>query len=102
MSNEKYNGWTNYATWRVQLEIVSDYVENELQDDLENVKDMTIAEWASNIEGFVDEVVGFEQQDGFAYNYAMAFLNQVDYNELARHAHEEAQERAKELENAKK
>lgn len=26
MKDDKYNGWTNYATWRVQLELISDYV----------------------------------------------------------------------------
>ena len=25
MSDKKYNGWTNYATWRVQLEIIDGY-----------------------------------------------------------------------------
>ena len=28
MTEEKsYNGWANYATWRIMLEIMADYVE---------------------------------------------------------------------------
>ena len=26
MSNT-YNGWSNYATWRIQLELISDYAD---------------------------------------------------------------------------
>ena len=25
MSDKKHNGWTNYATWRVNLEIIDGY-----------------------------------------------------------------------------
>ena len=31
--NEKYNGWTNYATWRIHLEIWDGYeTEHEMLD----------------------------------------------------------------------
>ena len=34
MSDKKHNGWTNYATWRVNLEIIDgyDWYENEHVD----------------------------------------------------------------------
>lgn len=28
----KYNGWTNYATWRIQLELIEDYVRTMAED----------------------------------------------------------------------
>lgn len=98
MRDEKYNGWTNYATWRVQLEIVSDYVDNEYSDDFENVSTMTVEEWKENIEGYVDEVVfhdgTFNNEMSLAESYASAFLQDVDWYELAQHAKESAKEYA--------
>ena len=32
MSNEKYNGWTNYATWKIMLEIFDGF-EPPLKDE---------------------------------------------------------------------
>ena len=36
METEQHNGWTNYATWRVQLEVFSDWVDYELSEDKNN------------------------------------------------------------------
>ena len=40
MNNKNYNGWTNYATWRVNLEILSD-IEFEEQVSADYLKDLT-------------------------------------------------------------
>ena len=51
MSNEKYNGWTNYATWRVNLEIIEDIdlsgVDYDFTADMieEIVEDVEAALW---------------------------------------------------------
>ena len=34
MSNTTYNGWSNYPTWRINLEIFSDMNMNDCFDDL--------------------------------------------------------------------
>ena len=83
MEDKKYNGWSNYATWRVNLEMVngSDYVESgdvfesiiELSDRIENdTKDYIEEECNNGKEGI-----------NFALSYAMAFLSDVNWYEIA-------------------
>jgi hypothetical protein len=75
----KYNGWTNYATWRVHLEIFSDL-------DDEFFEDGVSAEWC---EDYVNTVV-FESTDyrGLMADYAYVFLSEVNYYEIANHLNE--------------
>ena len=75
----KYNGWTNYATWRVYLEIFSDY-EDDMFDEAVD------AQWA---EDYVNTVV-FESTNyrGLMADYAYAFLSEVNYYEIANHLNE--------------
>ena len=84
--NNEYNGWTNYATWRVQLEIVDDLVEAECADDIERARALTDDEWRDMIEGWVDEVVFLshrENDNSLMMDYADAFLSDVNYYELS-------------------
>ena len=84
--NNEYNGWTNYATWRVQLEIVDDLVEAECADDIERARALTDDEWRDMIKEWVDEVVFLshrEHDNSLMMNYADAFLSVVNYYELA-------------------
>lgn len=86
--NKKHNGWTNYATWRIQLEIVDDYFQGMLGSDedwLKEQREMSVGDMAGCVKDIVEEAVGEGQQDGLAWNYAQAFLEEVNYNELAEH-----------------
>lgn len=79
--DKKYNGWTNYATWRVNLEILGDIeFENKTSaDDLEEI---------------VEDVV-FSQYDGtnsLMYDYASAFISEVNFYEIADSINEELNE----------
>ena len=89
MEDKKYNGWSNYATWRVNLEMVngSDYVESgdvfesiiELSDRIKNdIKDYIEEECNNGKEGI-----------NFALSYAMAFLWDVNWYEIAEHVAED-------------
>lgn len=73
-----YNGWSNYATWRVNLEIV---------DGMEwtNARFSSLSSLAENIKAFATDIVeGYgENTQGFAHDYAMAFLNEVNWYEIA-------------------
>ena len=84
--NNEYDGWTNYATWRVQLEIVDDLVEAECADDIERARALTDDEWRDMIEGWVEEVVFLshrEHDNSLMMDYADAFLSDVNYYELS-------------------
>ena len=72
MNDRKYNGWTNYETWRVHLEMF-DGMETE-----DPVDPQTLCEMA------VDAVTG-SSGDGLARDYALAFLSEVNWQEIADH-----------------
>jgi len=73
----KYNGWTNYATWRINLEIIED-IEFETHQTAEDIKEIV-------------ESVVFDQLPkdvGLVYDYAEAFIDQVNFYEIAEHVNE--------------
>ena len=74
---EKYNGWSNYATWRVNLEILGDI-------EFEDV--VTVDDLKEIVE---DAVFTNKTEGGLAEDYARAFLNQVNYYEIANIINEE-------------
>ena len=65
----EYNGWTNYATWRVSLEVFDDpsifkgYDSGSLRDYLEHILDL-------------------DCENDLTLSYAMAFINQVNFYEI--------------------
>ena len=70
-----HNGWTNYATWRVNLEIIDghDWYEHEHVDAdyvKELVEDAVFGSLIGNGNGLVED-------------YANAFLSEVNYHEIA-------------------
>jgi len=77
MSDKTYNGWTNYATWRVNIEIF---------DGSEGPWDKHSAREAA------EEIVMQTSTEGLARDYAMAFLNDVNWQEIADHYPGEADE----------
>jgi len=103
MNNEdkKYNGWRNYATWRINLEIVHDYVQSTVYDDAQEAerwaKELELNELADELKEYVEEAVTEygELNDNLAVSYALAFVDDVDFYELAEHAREHAQQALK-------
>ena len=75
---DSYNGWTNYATWRVNLEILGDMDWYEIEHvDVDYLKEL------------VEDIVFGEYRANntitsrLAEDYALAFLNEVNYHEIA-------------------
>jgi hypothetical protein len=70
--NKEYNGWTNYATWRVNLEILGDieFEETVTADDLKEIVEDCV---------FNNTV----EKDCLAADYARAFIQQVNFYEIA-------------------
>jgi hypothetical protein len=86
---EKYNGYTNYATWRVNLEIVEQMdIEFAVEENLRFDADM-VEEWVEYA------VFGNEDRGDFKSDYAQSFLSEVNYHELASILNEEIEERIK-------
>jgi hypothetical protein len=75
---EKHNGWTNYATWRINLEIIDGIV-------------FETKTCAATIKEIIDDVV-FSQYNGMnskMYDYASAFISEVNFYEIAQSINEE-------------
>lgn len=90
---EKYNGYTNYATWRVNLEIVEQMdIEFAVEENLRFDADM-VEEWVEYA------VFGDEDPDNLMSSYAQSFLSEVNYHELANNLNEEVEERINENTN---
>ena len=73
-----YNGWTNYATWRVNVEILGDIEFNEHVS-------------ADYLKEIVEDCVFSNTQENLYLikDYALAFLGDVNYFEIAEHINEE-------------
>ena len=77
MKNETYNGWTNYATWRVNLEIF-----DGMRSDIDDEKATS-----EGCHAYAEEIVS-EGSEGLALDYALAFLREVNWPEIADHLNE--------------
>ena len=90
MSTENtYNGWTNYATWRVNLEICNDDLDGIAQDVSAGYRDRfaDTTELADYLKDTAEEVLTMDgtSDESLAYSYAMAFLSDVNWYEIASH-----------------
>ena len=78
--SKEYNGWTNYATWRVNLEII-DGIEIETKMCAESIKEI------------VEDVVFSQYELGngshLVEDYARAFVSEVNFYEIAQSINEE-------------
>ena len=73
MKDTTYNGWTNYATWRVNLELF----------------DGSDQFWsADSARDFVEEIIIDSTPEGVARDYALAFISDVNWHEIAEHYEE--------------
>ena len=87
-----YNGWSNYETWRVNLEMVDgmtleDFV--EFPESLSLNEDSDQAEYVAElIRDYCEDLVE-QQVDGLSrqlgVEIAMAFLEMVNWREIADH-----------------
>jgi hypothetical protein len=87
MSNG-YNGWSNFETWKTNLELVEglaphEFLGDQLLDIAEDRDEAVerLAEWLCEM---AHEVVEGESS-GWAYDLATSFLSHVDWTEIAVH-----------------
>ncbi len=104
---EKYNGWTNYETWNVNLWIDNEEgsynerrraafesydVQAEGSDDLEESANDAEIEHAKWLEDWIDEMNPLQGQASMFTDILGAALNQVNWREIAEHHIAEAKE----------
>lgn len=83
----EYNGWTNYETWKVNLEILDGIDSDQFQG-------MDTDEVAEALETIVDEVISTNLL--IATDYARSFVSEVNYHEIAGHIVEDMEEEGEE------
>lgn len=77
MTNTTYNGWTNYATWRIALEWFDGFNPNESESDP--------SELSICLEDYVTEYLSQDLPNEMTLSYALAFISNVNWFEIAEH-----------------
>ena len=86
----KYNGWTNYATWRLKLEMFDGY---DPYTDAGFDSDVTAYDLGLYLKEYAEGVLeGDVPPDTLTFSYAMAFLSDVNWIEIAQHLIDEHKE----------
>jgi hypothetical protein len=83
MTDKTYNGWTNYATWRVNLEIFDGMDPRDMGWHKLDKYDLGLI-----LKDYAEECLEMqcEGKDGgmsLVFSYAMAFLSDVNWREIA-------------------
>lgn len=81
MTKSTYNGWTNYATWRINLEIFDGMTARELTG--RSVP--CVSELRAACQEYAEELIDATSNEGLARDYALAFLYDVNWYEIAKH-----------------
>lgn len=88
-AKQEYNGWSNYATWRVNLELLDSEAE-AIHESGETFKG--IAALADHLKDMVQDAIDLSQESNVGDNqvrydfvaaYASAFVDEVNYYEIA-------------------
>ena len=79
--DKTYNGWTNYATWRINMEMLDG------MDCKEFVTEPDAEAWVvgDSIKEFCEEYIDSTTPDGLGKDYALAFMSDVNWQEIAQH-----------------
>lgn len=100
MDTKRYNGWANYATWRINLELISDdegwqeWIEDNHANDECQIEDEDecLYELGKAIEEHCESIIiehsGCEE-NALVVQYALAFMNDVSWHSIAKHQIEE-------------
>ena len=71
-----YNGWTNYATWRINLEML---------DGFEADSNMPVDDMADYLQEYCISLIEESTPDGLAKDYAFSFMSDINWYEIAEH-----------------
>jgi hypothetical protein len=88
-----YNGWTNYATWRINLDLINDderWAERAEEVRTEGEGEIDAYDFGKEIKEATEELVGELAgvkygESNIALDYALAFMSDVDWTSIAEH-----------------
>jgi hypothetical protein len=89
----KYNGWTNYETWKANLELLDGQEPEGYDDEILECYDgkkwnkdelESVAEnYAKYLESLCEEILDIESYDPFVESLINLFLGEVNFREIA-------------------
>jgi hypothetical protein len=88
MTDTTYNGWSNYATWRINLEIFDGFDPSDYFSAFDPSDSYALGQ---NLKDYAEEIifqgVGYDERrpSNLMEDYARAFLQDVNYIEIAEH-----------------
>lgn len=102
ITQTKYNGWTNYATWRVNLEMIDERQDHYFEEiksmigEKKTINTLNLTRWLSDllredVEEFLScEIVRETLESTYSDNnlcldYAIAFISECNFWEIAEH-----------------
>jgi hypothetical protein len=86
MTDKTYNGWTNYETWRVNLEIFDGMtIGEDFYGKEENPEDIDVHGFTDILKEYAQQLIEDTSIEGLARDYAYSFLSCVNYYEIAKH-----------------
>tara|TARA_R110000868_G_scaffold57028_1_gene176495 strand:- start:1392 stop:1685 length:294 start_codon:yes stop_codon:yes gene_type:complete len=86
MNDKTYNGWSNYATWRVNIEMFDGVTLEDL-----NTVETEPYELKNYLEEYAEEIIFLgnrydeRRPSNLMEDYARAFLSDVNWYEIAEH-----------------
>ena len=85
MNDNTYNGWTNYATWRVNLEMFDSLTPADFWGGFGDPDLEEVYEFSKALKDYAEEIICEQSQQGIAQDYALAFISDVDWYSIAKH-----------------
>jgi hypothetical protein len=82
MTDNTYNGWTNYETWRVKLEMIDNFASVEHLAPEFDRRDLK--EYCTDLLDEEFKTLEHVPVQRFGRDYAYAFLNAVNWAEIER------------------
>ena len=76
-----YNGWTNYATWRVNLEIFDGFDPRDYWAGSDRWEAYDLGDF---LKGYAEELIESSSTEGLGRDYALAFISDVNWREIAK------------------
>ena len=76
MENSNYNGWANYATWRINLEIFDGMDFTGYSNDE--------YELSQQLKDYVEDCIFDVYDEGLVKDYARAFISDVNWMQIAK------------------
>jgi len=77
-----YNGWTNYATWRVNLEMFDGINPHDcFSEAVDGEGD--VAKLAGFLKDYAEDYIYCSTDAGLARRYALDFISDVNWHEIA-------------------